>query len=673
LYVGPGSVTIGDSVITESVTGKLVLPGVTRATTLFADEIEETGDQTRTWSTGPYLLDAYQFSVASGTSIPDPSYTPAEYTIDAIDDDGYIDGITIDPPGTWTQAVADINRRNSMYAYIGTNIQEPFNPANWVTIPFIVDSKANDVEYEFEGGADLGSFTFDGNQLEVESGTDIYIATFETDGPGESRLVLKPQEDDDGDNPTRIEGSYGVGIWANNTDSDNIRKWLFGTDGDLKLPAGGDIVDSTGSSVLGGNANTGNVVFDGNQMYVGGTGFLNLETDTGVAVIGTNGPQPLLVSINESDKIWSFDPGGGITFPDNTVQTTAYTGQSGGSSTVVRQDTAPTAANGTLWFNTVEGRLYIKYSDVWVDAAPLMMPAPDTDIDVNSITFADATTLTSAYTNKLVNGVHEVVLNANGDLLLSNDLIIPRGGRWIKDCDSSGGTTSMRWHNVPIDLESEVELLRVYTGDPDDDNSIDRERGRISLGWQNSNISGLSITAFDRTAGETEHKWRFLGDGSLRFPGTSEYRIREDEPGLVVTSELGVAITTNSEAESSKTWIFTPNGTLMLPGAVVNSTQAKTGGTVPAPIALDLTKTVNKLIDGVYSLADGVEGQIMYLVQQTGTVYDAVTVIVANARVSGILYTALEHYPFSYATGSVDIDTLIYTDGAWQAVGGDWD
>ncbi len=108
-------------------------------------------------------------------------------------------------------------------------------------------------------GADLGSFTFDGNTIDVESGTDIYIETSEQGGPGESRLVLKPQEDDDGDNPTRIEGSYGVGIWANNTTSDQQKKWLFGTDGDLKLPAGGDIVDSEGNSVLGGGASDSNI------------------------------------------------------------------------------------------------------------------------------------------------------------------------------------------------------------------------------------------------------------------------------------------------------------------------------------------------------------------------------------------------------------------------------
>lgn len=40
-------------------------------------------------------------------------------------------------------------------------------------------------------------------------------------------------------------------------------QWQFGDNGNLQLPVGGDIVDSNGNSVLGGNANTGDITFDG--------------------------------------------------------------------------------------------------------------------------------------------------------------------------------------------------------------------------------------------------------------------------------------------------------------------------------------------------------------------------------------------------------------------------
>jgi hypothetical protein len=204
--------------------------------------------------------------------------------------------------------------------------------------------------------------------------------------------------------------------------------------------------------------------------------------------------------------------------------------------------------------------MYIKYNDQWVDSSPVIIPPPQTELDVNSITFADATTLTSAYTNKLVNGVHEVLLNSEGVLRLADDLILPRTSRWIKDCEGSGGTTSMRWYNVPTD--DAVELLRVYSGEAPNEEGT--ERAKINLEWQNTTVSGLSITSFDRTDGVTEHKWNFLGDGSLKFPGQSDFRIVEDEPGLVVTSEVGFAVVTNS-VESAKNWLFGVDGDLTLP------------------------------------------------------------------------------------------------------------
>lgn len=49
----------------------------------------------------------------------------------------------------------------------------------------------------------------------------------------------------------------------------NGNSWVFGSDGVMTLPIGGDIVDSNGSSVLGGgeSPSTGNFTFDGNTLY----------------------------------------------------------------------------------------------------------------------------------------------------------------------------------------------------------------------------------------------------------------------------------------------------------------------------------------------------------------------------------------------------------------------
>ena len=94
---------------------------------------------------------------------------------------------------------------------------------------------------------------------------------------------------------------------------------------------------------------------------------------------------------------------------------------------------------------------------------------------------------------------------------------------------------------------------------------------------------------------------------------------------------------------------------------------------------IDLTKSVNKLADGAYTLADGVEGQIIYLVPQNGTVPGDVQVSVANSRIAGTL-TGATLLPFRIYENSGDgfydgtgLCTLIFTDGAWQQNGGAWD
>lgn len=170
----------------------------------------------------------------------------------------------------------------------------------WRSLSYLTDETGG-------GGADLGSFTIESNVLSVDSGTDIYVETFETGGPGESRLVLKPQ-DDGVENPTRLEGSYGVGIWSNITSGDSIKKWQFGTDGKLTLPAGGDIVDSNGSSVLGGS--TGQINFDGTDIYG--------PSNEVVSMYAQDGNDNIRASLR-------LDPGEG--YPIATLQT-AYTNDS---------------------------------------------------------------------------------------------------------------------------------------------------------------------------------------------------------------------------------------------------------------------------------------------------------------------------------------------------------
>jgi len=99
---------------------------------------------------------------------------------------------------------------------------------------------------------------------------------------------------------------------------------------------------------------------------------------------------------DEEDTVehnWTFQGNGGLRFPDATVQTTAFTGF---PDLVVAEETAP--ESGILWFNTQEARMYIKYNDQWVDASPTVLTPPVTELDINSVTFNDATVQTTAWT-----------------------------------------------------------------------------------------------------------------------------------------------------------------------------------------------------------------------------------------------------------------------------------
>jgi len=93
------------------------------------------------------------------------------------------------------------------------------------------------------------------------------------------------------------------------------------------------------------------------------------------------------------------------------------------------------------------------------------------------------------------------------------------------------------------------------------------------------------------------------------------------------------------------------------------------------PTALDLTKTINKISDNAgsyYTLADGFEGQIMYLVKKhnvTDYSYGSIHILVANPYYG---VNQLTNQNLYFGSGQ-DLITLLFTDGAWQQSGGIWD
>ena len=232
----------------------VVIPGVTQATSYKVEEVDDRGDQSVTFSAPPILIDyaTYLDYENNGTSVG-----RAEYIVEELDDDGYIDEIQVTDQGSYTVQESNYNDGNDLFAYTGTESNPfiSFVGADWTQVPFRPKMRAGEVENIGSDGASA-----------LEGLDDVQL-----DGPSNGQVLT----------------------WNSSQE-----KW------ENQDPSGG-----------GGNANTGNVVFEDNTLYVGGTGFLNLENDAGQAVIGTNGPDPLLVSINEGDVVWTFSQDGRLYLP----------------------------------------------------------------------------------------------------------------------------------------------------------------------------------------------------------------------------------------------------------------------------------------------------------------------------------------------------------------------
>ena len=185
-------------------------------------------------------------------------------------------------------------------------------------------------------------------------------------------------------------GSATVGrILINN----NLNEWSFDRDGVLNLPANGVIRNP--------NINQ-------RTNIVSGGDFVQLQwtTPQGAAEADPNATTELLhwlfvesggiyleTNVNGigDQNSWLFDTTGGLRFPDATIQTTAFT--------FSNSATAP--STGLLWFNPVEARMYVRYNNQWIDANPTILPPPDINPTLESVTFNDATVQTTAWSGVL--------------------------------------------------------------------------------------------------------------------------------------------------------------------------------------------------------------------------------------------------------------------------------
>jgi hypothetical protein len=137
----------------EAGTSSVVIPGVTRATSYRVEEVEDTNDQTQTFSpTRVTVIDYITYQeIVNDTG---NGSGRADY-ITELDNEGYIDSLEVGGQGSYTQQEAADNAGNDMYGYIGSGLgsDRPIVPQDWVQIPFRPKMRVGEVEREGATGA----------------------------------------------------------------------------------------------------------------------------------------------------------------------------------------------------------------------------------------------------------------------------------------------------------------------------------------------------------------------------------------------------------------------------------------------------------------------------------------------------------------------------------------
>lgn len=241
-------------------------------------------------------------------------------------------------------------------------------------------------------------------------------------------------------------------------------------------------------------------------------------------------------TLSVGDYAWTF---GGVTdtFPGDIYDA---------EGPIVRfatTSTTPTRANGQLWFNSEEGRTYIKYNGAWVDANPTQIPSPETyldDIQVDGSEF-------------IING-YSLTVDATGTLLVDGQQVTGGGsngwqltsGTAVVSLSTSGVLT------LPAG-SSRVTSYGQLTIETDNGGSgMYANATGVNLLYANTNVTLRSNST------GTTNDWTFGADGILTLSTASTILGNGEDPNVYIET---------STTSTTSTWTFGTNGILTLPAA----------------------------------------------------------------------------------------------------------
>ena len=220
-----------------------------------------------------------------------------------------------------------------------------------------------------------------------------------------------------------ITAANQVRIQSNNADYQY--QWTFDEDGDLTLAEGGDIYAQPGSNVSL-ISDEGSEVQYVDPDILAGNDFIPGPEKVGFAGVGADQQGVYMyAATNDQVSLWKIDGTGNLIsdrFNEDSLPPGDITDIEGNS--LIRTAVSTTAPGewakeGHLWYNTEEGRTYLKYNNTWVDASPPVV-AP-TSTYLSGLTIENQTISSVDYVNPDV----KIGGNLVPDLDLTYDLGSP--------------------------------------------------------------------------------------------------------------------------------------------------------------------------------------------------------------------------------------------------------
>ena len=328
----------------------------------------------------------------------------------------------------------------------------------------------------------------------------------------------------------------------------------------------------------------------------------------------------VVIRTGENDlKYFTFDSNGSLTFPDATLQTTAWQGAA------IVSDTAPTDPKGRLWFNTSDGRTYIQYADQWVETNPTTIPVPSTylgeiTVDGSVININDST----------------LTINTSGTLLVNGESIISSSyqltsGTAVVSLNANGAVSFPRGSFGPDEDTGAYLVGNNHLGIISNGITLIAGSGynQISLDHNNSTrSSSVTIDFQQEYGGPASAQWVFdQTDSKLTFPdnthqytawtGTVAYSNVTGTPSMPNFGNFAFSGNTLSNTLSDastlqvggNSWIFGSSGQLTFPNSTVQTT-AWTGTVAYSNITGVPSLTTSTLVNSGYTASLGSNGNL---------------------------------------------------------------